>query len=202
MPRGAQWAVEVSGSTVTLTAVSKPDDATVFAVDAPWPWEDSLVAQRGFGWHPDAGNMLLLVEDNVTEEMCNDLAGPVDVALLAHGPLVGLLVRFSGGWGWAETMVWRAPGDGIPEFLRTGAPSDHLFFKAVLVDRVTKRIAHMRAFTVSPHLTKMLMREVNDRWTTEVTWPEAQRFREEWNTKHPSINSALKASLARAHGGD
>lgn len=126
-------------------------DGIVFHVGQPWPWDPNLVADRGFGWHPDPGNMLLLVERGVTDQMCRDLAGPVEIALLAHGPLVGLPVRFSGGWGWTETMGWRQPGDGIPEFLRTANPTDHLFFKVVLVDADTKQIAHMRAFTVSPH---------------------------------------------------
>lgn len=182
--------------------MSDEPEGTLFQVGATWPWREGLVAERGFGWHPDSNNMLLLVERDVTEQMREDLAGPVDIALVAHGPLVGLLVRFSGGWGWAETMVWRAPGQGIPDFLQSADASDHIFFKVVLVDQRTKRIEHMRAFTASPHFTKMLVREVNDRWTTEVDPAEGVRLCNEWAAKNPTMKSALKASLARSHGGD
>jgi hypothetical protein len=112
------------------------------------------------------------------------------------------MVRFSGGWGWAETMVWRSPGDGIPEHLRHAGPQERLFLKAVLVDRGTKRVEHLRAFTLSPYVTQALVREVNDRWVNEISLEEAMGWRAEFNAKHPSINSALKGSLARSHGGD
>lgn len=187
-----------------------PDnDPTLFVIGAPWPWDPGLVAQPGFGWHPDPG-MLLLAEDQVTEEMCNDLAGPVDAALIAHGPLVGLLVRFSGGWDqWMETMIWRYPGDSLPEGLTpTQNRDERLLFKVVLVDCSTSRIAHIRAFTVSPHMTRAIQREVNDRWGPESRWAngvtneEAMVYRREWEQKHPTTSSALKASMARSHGGD
>jgi hypothetical protein len=178
-------------------------EQTLFAVGAPWPWPDraGLIAQEGFGWHPDAGNMLLIVHDHVSEQMVDDFNGPADLALLAHGPLVGLMLRLGGGWTWMETLAWRGPGQGIPEVLQDRAEG-HLLFRAVLVDRTTGTIAAMRAFTVSAHFTKMLLREVADRWSTEVTVEEGMAAREEWNRRNPTLNAALKASLARSHGGD
>lgn len=183
---------------------SRPEEvATVFAIGAPWPWEDHYIAERGFYWHPHQG-MLLLVEPNVTREMCDDLAGPVDVALLGYGPLVGLLVRFSGGWGWNEAMVARPSGAGIPDSLIHDGDDGkaHAWFTAVLVDQKTKRIEWMKGFTVSPHFTKALQRETADRWGKPVTQTEIDRAQDEWAARYPSINSALKASMARSHGGD
>lgn len=187
-----------------MTESNGETEQTLFAVDGPWPWPDraELIAQEGFGWHPDAGNMLLVVHDNVTEQMREDFAGPADLALLTHGPLVGLMMRLGGGWTWMETMAWRGPGQGIPEALRGPAEGGHLLFRAVLVDRTSGTVAAMRAFTVSAHFTKMLLREVADRWGNEVTVEEGMAAREEWNRRNPTLNAALKASLARSHGGD
>lgn len=181
-------------------------DHITLTLGEPWPLDPALVAQRGFGWHTDPGNMLLIVERGVTEQMCTDLSGPADLALIAHGPLVGLMVRFAGGWSdWMETLGWRLPGQGIPEVLlmsNDDEPTDRLLFRVVLVDADTKRVAHMRAFTVSPHFTKMLKREVADRWGSGVTNEEALAYREEWNRRYPTPKHAVKASLARSHGGD
>jgi hypothetical protein len=179
------------------------DEATAFTIGMPWPWEENLVEEPGFGWIPDV-NMLLLVTDGVTEQMIEDLKGPVDVWLLAHGPLVGLMVRFSGGWEYSETLVWREPGHGVPDSLRPGHGGDlgHLWFTVVLVDSTTKRVAHMRGFTVSPHFTKMLQRECADRWAAGVTNDEGIGARMAFNQKYPTIQSAVKASLARSRGGD
>lgn len=177
-------------------------EATKFQIGEPWPWEPQWVAQRGFSWLADSG-ILLMVEDNVTPQMCTDMAGPVDLALVAHGPLVGLLVRFGDSWDWAETFTWRFPGQGIPDRLvPDGRETPHAAFYPVLVDNQTKKIAHMRAFTVSMHFTKALYREVADRWTEGTTPEGADAAFAEWAARYPTIKSALKGSYARCHGGD
>jgi len=190
-----------------VTEPTSDDDSTLFVVGLPWPWRDSLIAEPSFGWHPDAG-MLLMVHDNVTQEMCDDLAGPVDVSLIVHGPLIGLLCHFSGGWEWSETMAWRGPGEGFPESLAPGSGPQRMLLKAVLVDRGTKIVRHIRPFTLSPHFSRMVENEAAYRWGPDGKWPngvtvdEALRWREEWNQRHPTMKSALKAAIARSHGGD
>lgn len=184
----------------------QPDDEfwgpTRFQIGEPWPWEPIWVAERGFKWLPDTG-ILLMVEDNVTDQMCADMSGPVDLALLSIGPLVGILARFGDNWGWAETMAWRRPGQGIPDNLRPdGSATPHALFYPVLVDAKTKIVRHMRAFTASPHFTRALYREVADRWAEGTTPEGANAAFAEWERKYPSINAALKGSMARCHGGD
>jgi hypothetical protein len=175
---------------------------TLFEIGQPWPWEPEWVAQRGFSWLPDSG-VLLMVEDNVTEQMCADMAGPVDMALLASGPLVGLLVRFGEAWGWAETFVWRRPGQGVPDrLLDDGSETPHALFYPVLVDSGTKIVRHMRGFTASAHFTRRLTQEVTDRWTAGATKEEGDAAFEQFVARYPTTNAALKGAFARCHGGD
>lgn len=175
---------------------------TRFQIGEPWPWEPEWVAQRGFSWMPDSG-VLLMVEDNVTDQMCADLAGPVDMALVARGPLVGLLVRFGDAWGWAETFTWRRPGQGIPERLvDDGSETPHALFYPVLVDSRTKIVRHMRAFTASAHFTRRLYQEVADRWAEGTTPEQADAAFQRFAAAYPTTTSAIKGAFARCHGGD
>lgn len=175
---------------------------TRFEIGEPWPWEPEYVAQRGFSWLPDS-NMLLLVEDGVTKAMCEAVAGPLDMALLAEGPLVGMLVRFGPMWGWAEIFAWRRPGQGIPDTLiDDGTPTPHAFFSVVLVDHASGRIAHMRAFTASVHFTKSLYREVATRWADGTDAQGAAAAFEQFAGRYPDIDDALQATIARTHSGD
>ena len=176
-------------------------EPTRFAIGEPWPWEPEWVAERGFRWLPDT-NVLLLVEDNVTPAMCESLTGHTEVALIGHGPLLGLLVRFGDEWGWAETLVWRRPGQGIPESLESGPEDGHLVFKVILVDAGTKIIEHMRAFTVSSHFTRALAREAKDRWAQGTTLEEASAAMADFSARYPTQRAVLKSSFARSRSGD
>jgi hypothetical protein len=182
----------------------EPDvwEPTQFSIGDPWPWEPEWVATRGFRWLPDS-MMLLMVEDDVTQQMCDDIAGPADLALIGAGPLVGILARFGDNWGWAESMVWRRPGQGIPSPLQPdGTPTPHVAFHVVLVDNQTKLIRHMRLFTASAHFTKSLYREAADRWASGTTAEEADAAFAAFEARYPSINDTVRGSLARCHGGD
>lgn len=177
-------------------------EPTRFTIGDPWPWEPEWVETRGFRWLPDS-NLLLMVEDNVTQKMCDDIAGPADLALIAAGPLVGIMARFGDAWGWAESMVWRRPGQGVPNTLVSdGSPTPHAAFHVVLVDNQTKLIRHMRMFTASAHFTKTLYREVADRWTEGTTIEEANAAFDAFETKYPTVNATVRGCLARCHGGD
>lgn len=175
---------------------------TRFQIGLPWPWEPEWVATRGFRWLPDS-MVLVMVEDGVTQDMCDAIAGPADVALLASGPLVGILARFGEMWGWAESLVWRRPGQGIPEKLMAdGTETPHVLFHVVLVDAQTKIVRHMRLFTVSAHFTKALYREVADRWSEGTDEAGAQAAFADFERRYPTMRSALKGAVARSHGGD
>lgn len=175
---------------------------TRFEIGQPWPWEPEWVEDRGFRWLPDT-SILLIVEENITQEMCDAVAGPADLALLGSGPLVGILARFGEMWGWMESLVWRRPGQGIPDCLTdTGEATPHLLFKVVLVDVKSKEIRHMRAFTASAHFTKMLYREAADRWTHGTTIEGAQEAFAVFEQRYPNDKATLQGSLARCHGGD
>lgn len=186
----------------TSTGDDKFWGPTRFQIGEPWPWEPEWVADRGFRWLPDS-SFLLMVEDNVTQQMCDDFAGPVDLALIGAGPLVGIMARFGDNWGWAESMVWRRPDQGLPDnLIPDGTPTPHLAFHAVLVDAGTKLVRHMRMFTASGHFTQALYREAADRWSKGTTPEEANAAFAVFETRYPSINSALKGAVARCHGGD
>lgn len=175
---------------------------TLFQIGKPWPWEPEWVAERGFRWLPDS-MVLLMVEDDVTEEMCAQMMGPADLAVIANGPLVGILARFGDLWGWAESLVWRRPDQDLPEPLRLDPTQDaHVVFHIVLVDRGTRLVRHMRLFTASSHVTKVLAREVAARWADGTDLAGAQVALVDWEHRYPDIDDGLRGSLARCHGGD
>jgi hypothetical protein len=175
---------------------------TRFEVGQPWPWEPEWVASRGFRWLPDS-MVLVMCEDNVTQQMCDDVAGPADLALLASGPLVGILARFGDTWDWAESLVWRRPDQDLPEKLvPDGSPTPHVLFHVVLVDNQTKLVRHMRVFTASTHFTKAMYREVADRWSEGTDLDGANRAFAEFERKYPTMRSALRGAIARCHAGD
>lgn len=175
----------------------------------PWPWDEGWIQQRSAGWLPDM-NVLLLVEERVTDQMVEELEGPIEFVLLASGPMVGLMVRFHGpdgrgsGWEWQEVFSWRHPGDGLPSWATPEAtvPGGHLGFQIIVVDRITQLVRYQAFTTVSPHFTTALIRECRDRWLPGVTPAEGLAARQAWNTTHPTIRSALKAGIARSRRGD
>lgn len=188
--------------TETAQATGESWEPTLFEIGQPWPWEPEWVSERGFYWLPDTG-LLLMVEDGVTEQMCADMEGPVDLALVASGPLVGMLARFGDAWGWAESMTWRRPGQGIPDRLvPDGSATPHAAFYPVLVDVRTKIVRHMRGFTASTHFTRRLYQEVADRWVEGTTSEQAEVAFEQFAARYPHTNAALKGAFARCHGGD
>lgn len=174
---------------------------TQFALGEPWPWEDHWVAQPRYAWFPDA-DLILLVDDQITDKMLDHMTKPIDMVLVGSGPLVGFLTKFDGSTDWAETLVWRRPDQGIPENLRPSTDRDHLLLKFVLVDARTKAIAHMRAFTLSSHFTRALYKEVSDRWAEGTTREEAAVAVDAWNARYPSTRKALTAGIARCKAGD
>lgn len=175
---------------------------TRFTIGDKWPWEPEWVETRGFRWLPES-MLLLLVEDDVDQRMCDTVAGPVDLAVVAQGPLVGLLVRFGDLWGWAESLAWSRPDQAIPDTLiDTGEPTPHAVFHVVLVDRKTATIRHMRMFTASAHFTKTLYREVADRWTVGTDLEGARDAFAQFEARYSTIDAAVRGSLARCKGGD
>lgn len=180
---------------------------TTIITGQPWPWSEGLVSQPSAGWLPDP-NVLLIVERGITDQMVEELTGPIEAVLLASGPMVGLMIRFHGpggrgsGWEWQEVFSWRHPGDGLPDWADPNVAGDHLGFTVVAVDADTKIVHYQAFFTVSPHFTRSIIREVRDRWQPGVTPAEGLAARAAWNAKHPTIRAALKAGIARSRSGD
>jgi hypothetical protein len=141
-------------------------EPTAVITGQPWPWEDGWISQPSAGWLPDI-NAILIVEDRLTDQMIEELTGPVEFVLLASGPMVGLMIRFHGpggrgsGWEWQEVFSWRHPGDGLPDWADpdNAVPGGHLAFKIIVVDRLTRLVRYQALHTVSPHFTSMLIRE-------------------------------------------
>lgn len=174
------------------------------AIGDPWPYAPEAVSEPGFRWLVETHNMLLMALPDVTEEMCEQISGPVDLALVATGPLVGVMVRFGAEGEWCESLHWRMPEQGVPDMFSEESvrADDHLAFFVVLVDSNTGIICHQRLFTASPHFTKMLAREARDRWAEGTDAATAHAAMDQWMAKHPSPKAALRESLARCHGGD
>lgn len=183
------------------------DEPTAVITGQPWPWDEGWIRQRSAGWLPDM-NILLLVEDRITDQMIEELTGPVEFVLIASGPMVGFMIRFHGpggrgsGWEWQEVFSWRHPGDGLPEWAETDHPDGHLGFRIIVVDRLTQLVRYQAFTTVSPYFTAALIRECRDRWLPGVTPAEGLAARQAWNASHPTIRSALKAGIARSRSGD
>lgn len=173
-------------------------ESVEYQVGEPWPGGREWVAKRGdVSWMPDEG-MFLIVEE-ATPELVAVLQGPVEINVIGHGPLVGLILDFDGHFD-CESLMWRRPGQEFPKHLET--PSPRLPLGLVLVDHVTKRVAHMRAFTLSPHASQALIKECRDRWakgTDEHGGTEAFRH---FEMRYPTLKDAKRAAVARCKGGD
>lgn len=168
---------------------------------ARWPLDDDYVREPGLWWLPDE-RLLVLSWPNVTEQMCDELAGPIDVVLVGHQDLVGILIKPSGDWEWCEVLVGRTAGKGVPDWAYDElGPEQRFGHNVVLVDTETRIVRHQRFFSFSPHFSKMLQREARDRWSRGIDTPTYNRQLADWHAKHSTVRSALKAGVARTHGG-
>lgn len=167
-----------------------------YGVGEPWPGDPATIAGESFGWHADAA-MLLLVADGLSPGEKAGLRGPLDVAVVASGPLVGLLLRLE-GWGWqAGLAVQTSPG--LPDWCTDDSEhGDRLALTfAVVSDGL---VEHLRVFSLSPHVTKVLRQETRDRWKGPVDEAEALALTAQWHAKHG--NRGHRAALARCHAGE
>lgn len=175
---------------------------TRFQIGQPWPWEPEWVQTRGFRWLPDS-MVLLMVEDNVDNTMREAIAGPVDLALVGTGPLVGIMARFGDLWGWSESLVWRRPGQGVPDnMVPDDSPHPHVLFHVVLVDTHTKIIEHMRVSTASAHFTTKMYEQAALRWTEGTDVAHANAAATMWEQQFPTVDEAVNGAVARCHAGD
>lgn len=172
-----------------------------YEVGKPWSGLPELVAEPGFGWHAEAG-LMLLVQPNLTDRERAGLGGPIDVAVLSAPGLVGLMVR-PDGWDWQETLSWRRWPE-IPAALRNdngGSPDERLLLTLVVVDQATRIVERVRTFTLSPHATRVLRREVAYRWTEVTADLAGHDAVTAWYAAHPSPRDSLAASVARCKAG-
>lgn len=194
-----------SGDVGFRYALGMPDDGpsalTEIRVGQPWPGDPLLLAQPGFGWHGH-DDLLLLAAPNLTpEEKATD--GPVDVAVIADGPLVGLLVR-PHGWQWLESLSWRPDPAPSPHLLidDTAAPEARVLLTLVIVDQATTIVEKIRSFTLSAHASRILRREVRARWSEPIAFADGAAAMERWYAAHPTSEDSLRDSLARCKSGD
>lgn len=164
-----------------------------YEVGRPWPGDPEVVAQPGFGWHPDVCTVLLVRNDLSPEEITG-LTGSMEIAVGGRGHLVVLMIRLD-GWGWMESPVWRRFSD-LPVELMPGPSTDRSALTLVTV--ADGLVAAIRLVTLSPHLTKALRQEVAHRWDAPLD--DAQGLAEvgEWYDNHPTLASSLQAMTARA----
>lgn len=179
-------------------------EAVTFGVGLPWPWpEGEKYLQRdGLTWTFDFGvNMLILTYSGITQTMVEDFEGPMDLVIQADGPLLGLLVKFPGRWGWYDTMGWRT-SPGIPSSFEEEAEQGEGYgFHVVLVDGRSRIVRAMRAFATSTHFSKVLRREVIDRWSTGISAEEGFRLHSEWMARNLTIKDLIKIAPARTRSG-
>lgn len=174
-------------------------DAVHFQVGKPWPLGAEWTRQRSFSWIADA-NVLLMVEDRITSQACEDFAGDLELSLIAYGPLVGVLAKFSGVWShdWAESLMWRRQDQGLPELFMQTHPDEQFTFTAVLAETGTGTIRALRRFTVSPGFTRALLKEARDRWSSGVTAEEGAAAAASYYARYPDTRKALRDRIARS----
>lgn len=163
-------------------------------------WPPSLgPLPEGLSWDPVHCALILCTNGaalSPTERA--GLSGPLDLAVLGSENLVGLAVHID-GWGWQDCLT-ALPGSGIPSELNDPLPPQaRLSLTFVVV--VNGVVEHLRFFTLSTHSTRILQREVRDRWTTLSNADFAAQA-ERFYGAHPTTRDALKRAVARCKAGD
>ena len=181
---------------------------TAITVGKPWPGATALVDEPGHGWHVPQGMCLWVVDRPTTAEIEGLRGGKVDVGEFARGSLVGLAVR-APGWNWVEMPAFptadRKDGDdGWGPWLENLTPGGNtrLTLSIVLVDATTKIVLSIRYMTLSPHVTRIHVTEMRDRWGQTVDMQDVPSLAKAWYDTHPTSRDTVKAFLARCHGGD
>lgn len=169
-------------------------------VGRPWTGPAQLVAQEGFGWHSDA-DLLLVVSAHLSDEE-RAIEGAIDVAVVADGPLVGLLVR-PPGWEWLELMAFLTANGTSPQLAESGPHAgERITLSLVIVEQTTRVVTTIRSFTLSPHASRAVRREVAARWTDVLDIPTAGAAMDRWFARHPTSQDSLLDSIARCKSGD
>lgn len=199
-PQPALGTVFVGPGALSATPIPVPEgmEQVVYKVGEPWPGGPEWVERCGdVSWMPDEG--IFLIVENATETLVEALQAPVEVNVVAHGPLVGLILDFDGHFD-CESLMWRRPGQEFPKHLESDAP--RLPLGLVLVDHATKLVAHMRIFTLSPHVSKALIKECRDRWAVGTDEAGGAEAFAHFQMRHPSLKLAKRAAVARCKGGE
>lgn len=169
-------------------------ETLTFSVGQPWSGDPDLVADPGFGWHADAG-LLLLVVDGITSVEDAGLRGPLEVAVLASGPLVGLMLHLE-GMGWQEAWSWSRWPDTPPALRRDAGGLVTLTL--VTVEQRTSVVRALRMFTLSQHASRVLRTQVAMSWRGVTDDAIGLKLVDGWYSTHPSWRDSLNAALARS----
>lgn len=154
-----------------------------------------------FGWHPYAGNMLLMgMEGPTARELADHKAGSrVKLALIRYERLLVLAVRF-GTSPWSDSPWAPMVGHPQPDVDAWGEGS-YLVFQDVLVDTSDYTTANVRMFTADAGFTRTVRRAITESLAApdidEQTFKgQAAAFQARW----PSTSTAVK-ERAIATGG-
>ncbi|WP_182112771.1 hypothetical protein [Actinotalea sp. JY-7876] len=188
------WLTNTTIGERTKITAADVHDRFALSVGEPWSGPESLVAEQGFGWHADRGT-LLLVADAMSDAERLGLRGPLEVAVLASGPLVGLMLHLE-GWGWQEAWSWRR-WDTIPPALAPDA-TGHIVLNLVAVEQTTRAVEVLRMFTLSAHASRVLRSQVRVAWQEVTRDIEGLANVERWYATHPSWRDSLETAFARS----
>lgn len=170
----------------------------IWRVGEPSPAPE-LTASPGAGWHVEPG--LLLVSDEVAADDLRDFDSG-RVHLTAHGPIVALTLQ---GQTLAIDFLGAHRDDiALPEWAdpALATAGSRATFLLVLVDVRTQLIVGMRAFTVSPHLTRALRTEVQSRWTRSLDDAELIAASTSWQQTFPGRGDVRAGAIASSRLGD
>ena len=182
---------------------SQPDEGSepwhLIELGEAWPGSGAVVAAESIGWHADQG-LILLVADGLSDVEMAGLQGPMDVVLVAHDQVIGLLLQIEGFPDWMEAWSWRH-FDQIPPDLQVSAGPSRVVLTLVVVDQASKIVQVIRAFTLSLHASRALRREVAKRWTTPVSDQAGVAMVQQWYAAHSTGRSGLRDAVARCKAG-
>lgn len=163
------------------------------------PYPSSTPFSQGTLWTPQS-NELLLVQPDWTADEIVAFSRPVRLHLLAHGPLLVLLLDFGEGLS-VELLAFRMLDSEMPDWC-DDTTSGHLLFRLVIVDLHGQIVRHLRAFTVSPHFTQAARREAKARWGQPITPQEAEATMLDFQQANPDRKALLRNTIASSRGGD